>query len=252
MPSPLAQDPDELFDVVSSNGEPTGIVKRRADVHRDGDWHRAIHIWVYDDDTIDSCLLMNQRGRHKDTWPLALDTTVGGHLAAGESVEQAYREIEEEIGITVDPTALRYIGQRSSESSGNHPGIIDREIQDIFFLRDNRRLDEFRPNAAELESLVRIELDDAIRLFDGDVHSIPGTRLRAQDRALDVIQVDQSWLIPVDDDYFLRVAHAIQAISQENPDVAFQVNHGLFRNHHDPRSMFGPSSNSSTLSESDG
>ena len=42
----LAQDPDELFDVVDAGGNLTGIVKRRGDVHRDGDWHRAIHVWV--------------------------------------------------------------------------------------------------------------------------------------------------------------------------------------------------------------
>ena len=30
-------DPNELFDVYRSDGTPTGVVKRRADVHRDGD-----------------------------------------------------------------------------------------------------------------------------------------------------------------------------------------------------------------------
>src|SRR5215218_4884038 len=46
-PRPHAQDPGELFDVVTSGGEPTGIVKPRWQVHRDGDWHRSIHLWIY-------------------------------------------------------------------------------------------------------------------------------------------------------------------------------------------------------------
>ena len=40
--------PDELFDVLDAAGRPTGRAKRRADVHRDGDWHRALHCWVLD------------------------------------------------------------------------------------------------------------------------------------------------------------------------------------------------------------
>ncbi|MGI8964105.1 MAG: NUDIX domain-containing protein, partial [Thermomicrobiales bacterium] len=61
----FAQDPEELFDVVNADGSPAGIVKRRADVHRDGDWHRAIHIWVYGANDRGPFLLMNRRGRLK-------------------------------------------------------------------------------------------------------------------------------------------------------------------------------------------
>lgn len=209
MTPPQAQDPDELFDVVTADGEPTGITKRRADVHRDGDWHRAIHVWVYGRDDSGPYLLLNQRGRHKDTWPLALDATVGGHLAAGETVEQAYREVEEEIGLTINPAPLTHIGRRTRASGGNQPGVIDREIQEIFLLRDDRPLDDFRPNPAELEGLIRISLDDAQLLFTGDMHSVPGTRIRASDGVTEEIQVDQAMLIPVDDAYFARITRAI-------------------------------------------
>ena len=41
-----AQDPNEPFDVIRADGLPTGRVKARDAVHRDGDWHRAIHVWV--------------------------------------------------------------------------------------------------------------------------------------------------------------------------------------------------------------
>ena len=127
----FAQDFDELFDVVTASGEPTGRVKRRADVHRDGDWHRSIHVWVYGVEANAPFLLMNQRGLEKDTWPGVLDATVGGHLSAGETVEEAYREIEEEIGIVADPKRLRHIGARA-RSAESAEGIIDREIEEVF------------------------------------------------------------------------------------------------------------------------
>jgi isopentenyldiphosphate isomerase len=215
--TPLAQDPDELFDIVTADGEPTGIAKRRADVHRDGDWHRAIHVWIYGCDDAGAFLLMNQRGRHKDTWPLALDATVGGHLGAGESVEDAYREVEEEIGIEVDPGRLQYIWRRARESHGDLPGIIDRELQEIYLCRDDRLLAEFRPNPAELEGLVRLSLPDALALFAHRTESVLGTRLRAKDRAVEPFTVHFDTLITVPDDYFGRVARTIAQVVGGEP-----------------------------------
>jgi isopentenyldiphosphate isomerase len=211
-PPATAQDPDEMFDVVTADGVPTGVSKRRADVHRDGDWHRSIHVWVYGVDDSVPFLLLNQRGRHKDTWPGVLDATVGGHLAAGETVEDAYREIEEEIGITADPATLRYVGTRP-RSAESMPGIIDREIQEVYLYRDDRALTCYRPNAAELEGLVRITLEDSLHLFAEEVEGIPGTLLTARDHTISPLTVTQEMLLPVRvDRYFLKVAVAIDLL----------------------------------------
>ena len=215
----FAQDLDELFDVLTEHGEPTGEVKRRADVHRDGDWHRSIHVWVYGVDGDEPFLLMNQRGLEKDTWPGVLDATVGGHLSAGETVEQAYREIEEEIGIVADPARLRHIGVRTR--GAETPGIIDREFQEVFLYRDDRALAAYAPNPAELEGLVRLGLSEARRLFAGDINQMDGIILRARDRAVAPFTATQDTLLPVrEDEYFLRVAIAIERALQDDPEVA--------------------------------
>ena len=215
----FAQDFDELFDVLTADGKPTGTVKRRADVHRDGDWHRSIHVWVYGVAGNEPFLLMNQRGFEKDTWPGVLDATVGGHLTAGETVEQAYREIEEEIGIVADPLQLRHIGVRARGMET--PGIIDREFQEVFLYRDDRALEEYGPNPAELEGLVRLGLSEARRLFAGDVDQVEGTILRARDRVVTPFAATQETLLPVREDaYFLRVAIAIERVLQDDPEVA--------------------------------
>lgn len=36
----------EMFDIRTPEGEPTGEVKERSAVHRDGDWHGTAHIWL--------------------------------------------------------------------------------------------------------------------------------------------------------------------------------------------------------------
>ena len=88
-------DPDELFDVCDTLGRPLGLRKCRADVHRDGDWHRSIHCWVagqYADGT--PYVVFQRRAENKDTSPGKLDATVGGHLAAGESWKTPYGNLK--------------------------------------------------------------------------------------------------------------------------------------------------------------
>lgn len=213
MTTPLAQDPDELFDVVTADGRATGITKRRADVHRDGDWHRSIHVWVFGVDAEGPFILMNQRGHDKDTHPGLLDAPVAGHLGAGESVEDAFREFEEEIGIPADLARFIHVGTRPRASEHSTPGVIDRELQEIFLYRDDRLLSEYRPNAAELEAIVRMRLEGAIRLFAGEVPQVPGERLDAHTHAQARIEVTREMLIPtILDRYFLRAALAVDRL----------------------------------------
>lgn len=36
----------EYFDILDENGNKIGKTKLRSEVHRDGDWHKAVHIWI--------------------------------------------------------------------------------------------------------------------------------------------------------------------------------------------------------------
>jgi len=203
----FAQDPDELFDVITEDGKPTGIVKRRADVHRDGDWHRAIHVWVYSVERGVPFLLFNQRGRHKDTWPGVLDVTVGGHLAAGETIEQAFREVEEEIGIVADPANLHFLETRKAY------GKIERELQDVFLYRDDRPLGEYRPNPAELEGLARLTVTDATVIFGGQAATVEAAFLDAIEGTVGPLTVSSAILLPARyHPYYLGIGRAILAV----------------------------------------
>src|SRR5918997_4236655 len=136
----LAQDPNELFDIVNADGTPTGRIKPRRDVHRDGDWHRAVHVWLAGrGDDGEPFLLFQRRGAEKDTWPNRLDATVGGHYRAGEQLHDALREVEEELGVSMNLDHLRRLGTRIAVTE-QEVGIRDRELQDVFLLRDDRPL----------------------------------------------------------------------------------------------------------------
>lgn len=205
----LAQDPNELFDVVTSAGEPTGIVKRRADVHRDGDWHRAVHVWVVGIDERGPFLTFQRRSLAKDTLPGKLDATVGGHFRAGESLAETLREVEEEIGLAVDPGDLHYAGMRICVHDGD-PGPRDHELQEVFFLRDDRPLTVFRPSPAELAGLIRVGLGDLMDLLAGKRERIDAIAIATGSLEIVPAEIGMADLPQRVDRYAYRVAIAAQ------------------------------------------
>jgi 16S rRNA (adenine1518-N6/adenine1519-N6)-dimethyltransferase len=88
--------PDELLDVIND----TDMVisqEMRSVVHQHGLLHRGIHVFLV---TAEGQLLVQQRGRHQEAFPLALDCSVSEHVKAGENYQQAaHRGLAEELGI---------------------------------------------------------------------------------------------------------------------------------------------------------
>lgn len=215
-----AQDPREPFDVITANGAPTGRVKPRAEIHRDGDWHRAIHVWVAGvDDRGTPCLTVQRRSPRKDTWPDRFDATVGGHFRAGETLASALREVDEEIGIIAAPQHLRPLGVRVCAHEAQ-PGIIDREVQDVFLLRDDRPLESLRPHPSELAALVRFPLATLLPFLAGEVAEIHGDAIVPAATRTEPVTARMDDFIPTVDRYFLRIAIAAQNVLRGDRYVA--------------------------------
>jgi isopentenyldiphosphate isomerase len=87
----------ELYDILDDSGAVIGKAGRD-EIHR-GDklLHGVVHLLVFNDQ---GQLLLQKRSPAKIIEPGKWDTSVGGHIDAGETVEQALpRETEEELGI---------------------------------------------------------------------------------------------------------------------------------------------------------
>jgi isopentenyl-diphosphate delta-isomerase type 1 len=97
---------DEIFDVVDQADRVIGRATR-AEVHRNPALiHRAVHILVF---RPDGRLLMQRRSAVKDIDPGLWDTSVGGHVDAGEDyLTAARRELSEELGIEGLPLRQLY------------------------------------------------------------------------------------------------------------------------------------------------
>lgn len=89
---------EELLEVVNEDGEIIQILPRSVIHGNPSLMHRVAHVLVFNED---GALLLQKRSMNKDVAPGKWDTSVGGHVNAGEIVEEAVsREMEEELGIT--------------------------------------------------------------------------------------------------------------------------------------------------------
>lgn len=120
---------EEIFDLVDEHGGRIGTATR-SQCHRDASLlHPVVHALVLNDA---GEILLQKRAPDKDIQPDKWDTSMGGHIAAGESIDVALvREVAEELGITTTREAYvfcyRYVMRNEIES----------ELVHTFMLRHN-------------------------------------------------------------------------------------------------------------------
>ncbi len=191
---PVMDGPDdgELLDVLDAGGRPRAC-KRRADVHRDGDWHRVFHCWVAGVGEGGPFVLLQRRGANKDVNPGRLDVSCAGHLAAGEADADGVRELAEELGVHVEFGELATLGVVPEIATG--PGIVDRELCATYLLRSDAPLASYRPDPAEVAGVVRVGLAAFAALVSGDGIGAPGIELEAASRTERPVTVEPGQLV---------------------------------------------------------
>lgn len=117
--------PEEILDVLDERGNVAGTAPRSL-VHARGLPHHAVHVLVRDRS---GRLLMQLRSSRKATSPGLWDTSVGGHVAAGEGLlESALRETREELGIEVPPGDLRPLPSHVVDLPGDREHVSSWEL----------------------------------------------------------------------------------------------------------------------------
>lgn len=204
-----AQDPQEGFDLVDEQGAPLGIVKPRGEVHRDGDWHRAMHLWLLTRAHGAPRVILQRRSREKDTHAGLVDVSVGGHLRAGEGLEATLREAREELGVVVPWEAVTSLGRVRAESRTDR--YWDREILDVLCAEIPHRIEELAPFEDEVDEVFAVHPWDAWGLWAGRFKKVSALARSPGEPAARKVSLRREELVAPGDPYRLRALASLLA-----------------------------------------
>lgn len=148
---------EEYFDIVDENNVPTGERKLRSEAHKDGSWHRVVPIYVFRKSGEEIEFLVHFRSDKVDANPNKWDTRFGGHVKAGESIEQAFaEELFEETGLKADPSKV--IKGRVYKKDF----FPNREFSNVFYYEFSGNLSELKFNDGEVQEVKWLKSSEII------------------------------------------------------------------------------------------
>ncbi|MCM8782312.1 MAG: NUDIX domain-containing protein [Candidatus Omnitrophica bacterium] len=173
----------EYFDVVTDKGEITGILKQRNLVHRDGDWHRAASILVFDENN----RLLLQLRASGIAEPNRWEVSASGHVSSGEEFLEAIQdELLEELGLVVNSERIvkmnlifRKMGSPQTQTDYfdkegifHYPSVhINNEFLQLYLLKislsERVQLEQFiaQGKASGVSAVKSVELEEALGDF---------------------------------------------------------------------------------------
>lgn len=156
---------EELIDILDENGNKTGKIETRTQLHEKGLWHRIIVVSIIDKN---GHLLMQQRSINKEVNPSKWDVSVAGHVSSGQtSIEAAIRESSEELGIEINEKELKYIltYKNSRQIKENY---IDKEIFECYIVNKEEIIErkDIKIQESEIEQVKLCELSEFNKLVE--------------------------------------------------------------------------------------
>lgn len=164
----------EYLDILDRNGNKTGEVKPRKEVHTKGYLHKGVHIWMINSK---GELLVQRRSANKDVYPNKLYVSVAGHLVSGEDeMEGIKREILEEIGVEMDVSQLEYLFTFYQDVSENNGKFLDNMFYDVYLVEIDLALDKLKLQEEEVSEVKYIPyqvLEQMVKNKDKDIVNHP-------------------------------------------------------------------------------
>ena len=94
----LAEKPDEYWDILNENRQPTGRTHKRGDPLPDGDYHLVVRAWIVNSN---GEFLITRRAFNKIGFPGMWEIPSGSATAGEDSLTATIREAQEESGIVL-------------------------------------------------------------------------------------------------------------------------------------------------------
>lgn len=174
----------------------------RGIIHEKGLWHETFHCWLIDEKNV----YIQKRSFAKKDFPGLFDITAAGHLLAAENVMDGIREVEEELGIKVDPAKLLKKGVVRDVI--RLPGFIDKEFTNVFLYQSTFSPTDFSLQEEEVEGIYTVRLNNLISLFRNECKSI--TCMNFMNGSLSETTITD--FVPHETEYFNKIAETLKQV----------------------------------------
>lgn len=140
----------EYIDILNEKGEVTGEKATREEVHKQGYWHRAIHVLLVNSKKE---ILLQKRSANKEKYPNLWDISCAGHLSSGDtSISGALREFQEELGIRANKENMKLI-YTIRKSYIPKEGFIENEFHDVYLYKADIDIDDIKMQKEEVSEV---------------------------------------------------------------------------------------------------
>jgi len=164
----------EYFDIFDANLSPAAPFREeRTQAHQKGLWHQTFDCWVVRRDPSGDKIVLQLRSALKDNHPNTLDISASGHLLSGEQPLDGVREVEEELGLMVDPKDLLYLG--INKEAVDRAGYCVRHFSHTYFYETKCLLADYKPQQSEVDGLFELDIAEGLKLFSGEITSVEAT-----------------------------------------------------------------------------
>ena len=148
---------NELVDILDENGNTTGISKSILKVHRDGSWHQASHVWIFNSK---GEILLQKRAEKGMYFPGLWDISAAGQTSKGEDPDKtAIRELYEEIGIRANFKKLKKIEVRKVSMNVPEKNYYNNEFDHIYLYKFDGNISELELQKSEVDYIKFMSLD---------------------------------------------------------------------------------------------
>ncbi len=151
-----------FLDVYDEIGSTIVDTKTYDEVHRQGLWHKGVHVWVL---TPDNQFIIQKRGPHVQTKPNILEASAGGHVNSGRTPIQAtIEECHEEIGVNVEEHEIEHVGTIVDQFEEMEGTIKNNEFDDIYLIRKDVKPSDLTIGRKEVAEVLFIDAKEYLIL----------------------------------------------------------------------------------------
>lgn len=162
-----------FLDVYNQQGEKTGEIASYDRIHRQGLWHKGVHIWVL---TENNKFVVQKRNSDVQTKPNMYECAAAGHVDHGMTRNEIVKkELSEEIGLSINEDEIIYIGTIVDRFHEENSVVINNEFDDIVLIKKNIEINNLKIDTREVSS---IELFDAKEFLQKGINGAPSLVFR--------------------------------------------------------------------------